>query len=93
MRPSVVLFAITLTAGLASAQTCDRECLRGMITKYLDAVVKHDPKALPLAGNVRFTEDTVEKPLGEGLWKTAQGLGTFRQDVIDVRQSVAGVHR
>ncbi len=50
------------------------------------------PKRLPLAANVRFTEDTVEIPLGEGLWKTASGLGTFRQDIIDVRAGVAGTH-
>ena len=63
-----------------------------MLTSYLSALVAHDPKALPLAANVRFTEDTVEMPLGEGLWKTASGLGTFRQDIIDVRAGVAGTH-
>lgn len=73
-------------------QTCDRECLRGTITKYLDAAAAHDPKALPLGRPTRFTEDTVEKPLGERLWKTAGSLGTFRQDILDVRQSVAGTH-
>jgi hypothetical protein len=91
MRHFLVL-AVLLTMGSATAQTCDRECLHEMITRYLDVVVKHDPKVLPLATIVRFTEDTVEKPLGEGLWKTAAGLGTFRQDILDVRQGVAGVH-
>jgi hypothetical protein len=83
-----LLFALKPVA----AQTCDRECLRGMLTRYLNAVVAHDPKALPLAANVRFTEDTVEMPLGQGIWKTASGLGTFRQDIIDVRAGVAGTH-
>ncbi len=27
------------------AQNCDRECLRGMLTSYLSALVAHDPKA------------------------------------------------
>jgi len=63
-----------------------------MLTRYLDAVVAHDPKRLPLAPNARFTENMVEKPLGEGLWKTAASLGGFRQDIIDVRQGVAGTH-
>jgi len=97
----LVLAGLLLALKPASAQTpasakgCDRECLRGMITSYLNALVAHNPKMLPLAANARFTEDTVEKPLGEGLWKTASGslsLGTFRQDVIDVRQGVAGTH-
>ncbi len=86
---SGLLFAVQT---LSPAQTCDRACLRGMITRYLNAVVAHDPKSLPLAANARFTEDTVEKPLGEGTWKTAAGLGTFRQDIIDVRAGVAGTH-
>jgi hypothetical protein len=75
-----------------SAQGCDRECLRGTLTSYLNALVAHDPKSLPLAVNARFTENTAEKPLGEGLWKTASSLGSFRQDLIDVRQGVAGTH-
>jgi len=74
------------------AQICDRECLHSIVTRYLSALMAHDPKTLPLAPNVRFTEDTVEKPLGEGLWKTASGLGGFRQDILDVRQEVAGTH-
>jgi hypothetical protein len=84
-----VLFALRP----AAAQTnCDRECLRGMLTRYLNAVVAHDPKTLPFASNARFTEDTLEKKIGDGLWKTASGLGTFRQDMIDVRAGVAGTH-
>jgi hypothetical protein len=38
---------------------------------------------------VRFTEDTVDLPLGEGLWKSAASLGPYRQDILDVRQGVA----
>jgi hypothetical protein len=76
----------------ASAPSCDRECLRGMLTSYLKALVAHDPGALPLTDKARFTENTVEKPLGDGLWKTASDLGSFRQDILDVRQGVAGTH-
>lgn len=83
---------LAATQAFSAAQTCDRECLRGMIARYLDAVVAHDPKALPLAANARFTEDTAEKRVGEGFWKTASGIGTFRQDIIDVRNGVAGTH-
>jgi hypothetical protein len=63
-----------------------------MLTRYLNALVSHDPKTLPLAPKVRFTENTVEKPLGDGFWKTAGALGTFRQDILDVRQGIAGTH-
>ena len=98
MRKASVLAAFFLALSSVYAQNsapqqgCDRDCLRGMLTRYLDALVAHNPKPLPLAANARFTEDTVEKPLGDGLWKTAGNLGTFRQDVIDVRRQAAGTH-
>jgi len=68
---------------------CDRECLRGFVTQYLDAMIAHNPKALPLAPTARFTEDTKTIPLGEGLWKGASKITAYRQDMLDVRESVA----
>lgn len=76
----------------AAAPACDRDCLRNTITQYLEAMLKHDPKGLPLAANVRFTEDQQELKLGEGLWKGIESLSGFRQDILDVRAGVAGVH-
>jgi hypothetical protein len=73
----------------APASGCDRECLRGFITQYLDALVAHNPSALPLDDKARFTEDSMEMHLGEGLWKDASGIRAYRQDVLDVRQGVA----
>lgn len=69
---------------------CDRQCLRGILTAYLDAVVAHDPHAVPTTADVRFTEDGRTLALGEGLWKTASRLGAYRVDFIDVREGVAG---
>jgi len=73
----------------AMAADCDRECLRGFITQYLDALIAHNPSALPLADKVRFTEDSVEMHLGDGLWRDASRIQAYRQDVLDVRQGVA----
>jgi hypothetical protein len=97
MRASFVLrstlllafFGGMLTPAHAAAADCDRECLRGFITQYLNALVAHNPGALPVAEKVRFTEDSVEMRLGEGLWKNASRLRTYRQDILDVRQGVA----
>jgi hypothetical protein len=85
----ILAFAMVLAAPAAPAQSCNRDCLRGVMTQYLDALVQHDPSGLPLAPNARFTEDGVEKKLGEGLWRTASGLGSYRQDFLDVRESTA----
>jgi hypothetical protein len=76
----------------AGERPCDRACLRGLLTQYLDALVAHTPNRLPLANRVRFTEDTVEKRPGEGLWQTAGKLRPYRQDILDVRAGVAGTH-
>jgi hypothetical protein len=87
LMPVLVLIAASTLR--ASAADCDRQCLRGFITQYLDALVAHNPSALPLSPKVRFTEDSVEIPLGDGLWKTASGVRAYRQDVLDTRQGVA----
>lgn len=55
-------------------------------------MLRHDPKALPLAARVLFTEDQQELQLGEGLWKSIDALTGYRQDILDVKQGVAGVH-
>ncbi len=58
---------------LQAAQTCDRQCLVTLMQNYLAALVKHDPKALPFAAEVKFTENTANIPVGDGLWVTASG--------------------
>jgi uncharacterized protein (TIGR02246 family) len=84
------LFGSQSVVSSSASLTCDRECLRGFITQYLNALLVHQPTDLPLAANVRFTEDTVEMKLGESpLWRNASQLGPYRLDVLDVRQGVA----
>ncbi len=73
----------------ASAEGCDRECLRGFITQYLNALVSHTPGTLPVAASARFTEDTVDMKLGDGLWKQASGIRPYRLDILDNAQGVA----
>ena len=92
MRCLLTLTLALLAAGAtvqAATPDCDRACLRGFITQYLDAMLSHSPKTLPLSDKVRFTEDTVDMKLGEGLWKNASKIRSYRQDILDVRQGVA----
>ena len=89
MLPGLLLWFAAAAAGTARAADCDRECLRGFVTQYLSAMVAHNPGSLPVAANLRFTEDGVTLKLGEGLWKGASGLRQYRQDILDVRQGVA----
>lgn len=101
MRRSIALASLfVILTVAANAQTpagdaagaCGRECLRGFITQYLDAMISHNPKAIPIAPTARFTEDTKTLPLGEGLWKSASKVRSYRQDFLDVREGVAASH-
>jgi hypothetical protein len=91
MRTRVFVFAIAIAATLAGqTKTCDRACLEPFVDKYLDAMVAHDPAKAPFAKSIRFTENGQRLELGDGLWNTMTGKGTFRLFVTDVEaQQVA----
>ena len=76
-------------ANAADTRSCDRECLKGFVTKYLDAMIAHKPDSVPVASTVKFTEDCKELKLGEGEWKIITGLTEYRRDVLDVKEGVA----
>ena len=81
--------AASLAMASAADTSCDRECLRGFITKYFDAMLKHDPGSLPCSANLRFTEDSEPMKLGEGLWKRVSTIRSYRRDILDVSQGIA----
>jgi hypothetical protein len=57
---------------------CDRACLNGFVDQYLAALVAHDPARLPLGRDVKFTENGQMLHLGDGLWGTASGIGSYK---------------
>jgi hypothetical protein len=81
--------AAVLLAGPGSAQppACDRQCLEGFVDRYLDALVKHDPGAAPLAPTARFTENGQRLTIGDGLWRSMKSKGTYRLFVADPEAS------
>jgi hypothetical protein len=83
---------LALPAAAAAAPACDRSCLSGYLTKYLEALVAHDPARLPLARGARFTENGVPIPLGEALWVTISALGPYRVDYLDPQSGQAATH-
>ena len=67
---------------------CPRACMTQVMDQYLDALVRHDPSGLPLSKGVRFTENTEEIHIGEGLWIGAsEGPTTFKIYAVDPASS------
>lgn len=94
------LAALLLAANLGNTATaaqpstaCDRECMRGYITQVLYAFVKRDASKLPVADNLRVTEDADEKKLSAtNAMRYITALRGYRQEFIDEREGIAGAH-
>ena len=88
MRSSrtLILFAMGLmlaSTGVQAAAKCDRDCLKATLDRYLDAVVKHDPHSAGLDAKFHYTENAIAMKAGEGLWKSARGLGKVQRRYLD----------
>lgn len=68
-----------------------RAYLKTMVENYLDAMVANDPSAIPLSDTVKFTENTSEINIGEGLWVGAsKAPSNFKIVAIDTVSSQVG---
>ncbi len=73
-----------------SSEACDRDCLEGMVNRYLAAILAHAPAQLPVTGNLKFTENGQKMALGDGLWRTASAAGKYRHLITDPQAAQAG---
>ena len=62
---------------------CNRACLEDVVNQYVAALVAHDPKRLPLSADVLYTENDQAMEVGDGFWKTAEGLGNYKHVFAD----------
>ncbi len=61
-----------------------------MLDQYLNAVIQHNPSAVPLTPGYRQTENAVVRRPGQGIWQTAKSLGKVQRRYFDpVTQNVA----
>jgi len=92
---ALALPAMLLAGGLlttpANARDCDRQCLIDLTDRYVQALVAHSPKGLPMASDVAFVENVTRMKVGEGLWQSASGGATrFSIHVPDEQKQSAG---
>lgn len=82
MRRVALAFTLLIAAAgpaAAGAGACDRACLVKTMNQWLDALPRHSAKGLPLAKDIRFTEQAAAVPVGDGLFISAtQGPTTFK---------------
>ncbi len=101
----IAIGALALVSGLATSNArsaaaaesiaepgvaCDRACLDGFVDRYLKALATNDPSSLPVTADVKFTEDGQRLKLGDGLWNTATGIGTYKFYMEDVEAEEVG---
>src|SRR5580704_18474037 len=80
----ITTLAGILAAGAAQAQSsCDHDCLIGFTQKYMDALLHKDPTRAPLAEDVKFTENDVVMPIGEGIWATISSVAKTAMTAAD----------
>jgi hypothetical protein len=75
---------------VSSENSCDYDCLTGLVNQYLKALVAHDPSQIPVADPVRFTENTIPLKLGDALWGTLSGLGSYKLFFADPQTGQVG---
>jgi hypothetical protein len=87
------LVATTAAGALAQAAkvACDRACLEAVASKYLDAMVAHDPSKAPLAPDVKYSQDNVPLKIGQALWATAAKRGKYIHYFADPEQGDIGL--
>jgi hypothetical protein len=90
-----ILIALCVTTALlgctlASADGCNRDCLKRHLDTYLAAVASHKPEAAGLWVGFRQTENAVVIPEGQGVWKAVTGLGSIQRHYLDPVQGQAG---
>jgi hypothetical protein len=92
LRAATLLIFAALAACSARAQSaappadydpnfnydCDRACLNGFLDQVLAAMAAHDASSLPLARDVKYTENGQLLKIGDGFWGTASGPPTYK---------------
>jgi hypothetical protein len=86
MRAAAVLALFLAVPAFAQTKSgpCDRACLESFADQYMDALIAHDPKRVPLSPKLKNVENGQRLEPGDGLWRSITGKGKYRLFVDDV---------
>lgn len=85
----LILASTTAAIAQSSASACTREGLKTITDNFFTALEAHKPSGVPLSPGVKYTENGLVVPVGEGTWKTA-GKTIFKRGMIDTQK--CGTH-
>jgi len=85
----LVLGSDTAVIAQSRDSDCTRENLKTITDKFFTALEEHKPASVPLASNVKYTENGIEVAVGKGSWETA-GKTTFKRGLVDTQK--CGTH-
>lgn len=89
---AALAFVVLTAAPAATAAECGEDCLVDLMNTYLDAmVVLRDISVVPVAANVKVTENGQRVPLGSGIFKSARAI-PYRHIFADATTSQVGLH-
>ncbi|HSP68031.1 MAG TPA: hypothetical protein VLN48_09910 [Bryobacteraceae bacterium] len=83
MMHKLAALAVLFAAPGWPQSACDRACLENFVDQYMDALIAHNPKALPMTARVKNTEDGVQLDPDDGFWRSANAKGSYRFFVTD----------
>jgi hypothetical protein len=93
---TIVLNGLLLLGGMPIAQaagaSCDKACMEGIADRYRAAYVKHDPRGLPLAAKVRYTENGVVLKFPDGTWDTVTKEAGPALTLSDTKSGNVGIY-
>jgi hypothetical protein len=87
---SALALVLFKPAPARAAAACDRACLEGFVDRYLEAMAANDPSKVKLSPRLKLTENAAILTPGDGLWRTATGLGSYRFKFADPDSQQAG---
>lgn len=76
----------------ATTTSCDRDCLRSTLDRFLEAVVAKDPAKAPLATGFRQTVNAVNVGTEKGIWQSVTALGAVQRKYFDAVSGQAGYY-
>jgi hypothetical protein len=79
----VVGLALPATTSAQDEEPCGRVCLEQTVDTYMGALATRDPGLAPFAAEARYTENGQTLALGDGLWGTITGVGSYKFYMTD----------